>query len=539
MNRRRPAAAVLWLSGVLFWTLFCVAFWFVVRAHAQDEYAYFRHNDFSGGVNYSVSSYLLADNEAADILNMKVTKVGSVEKRNGYSMHSTIEDGISASTAAISLFRYYDNAGTGKWLCHAGNKVWQYDAAGGTWSSITTGVSLRQSSWCNFLGKALFTNERDGLCSWDGTTWTAVSASGAAPYCRYIYAHNQRVYMAGRDNYPTTLYYSGLRNEALWSDISLAGANAGYWTLVTPDNSAITGFAPFQGYLAIFTNSAILALVGSYPDEQSFTTVSSQVGCTAPRSIVRVGDSAAFKYLNHVYILNSPPAKISTKLGEQMSACTNSVAVVYKDELFVTDPGTNNFMADTEPVYVYDTQFQRWVVYDDMPAGAFGVASANGDDEFLISDAATDRVWKWNTSVFTDAVNRNSRSYVSYSGQYTGYVYTKRWTLGAPETPKKFRALQVDLYGTSGDLRVDYDIDYSRAVGNTTTSYTMGGRLDSFVIGTDIVGGQSGAIDIVAFKPDDAGRNIQFKFSNDRVNDQIQLLGMALRFRPTRFRGEE
>lgn len=530
--RRNVALAALWFSGAAFWILFA----FVRLAFAQEAYTYFRHYDMSGGVNYSASPYLLADNEAADILNMRVTREGAVEKRSGYTLHSTITGGTSEANFPISLFRYYGNAGAGTWLCHAGTSIYAYDEGGGAWSSITSGVSIRQSAWANLLGRAYVTNEVDGLMEWDGTTWTAVPG---APKCRYIAAHNQRLYLSGRDGAPTTIYYSGLRNGRIWDDVSLAAANAGYWTIVTPDNSAITGFAPWQGYLAIFTNSAIMALVGAYPAEQSFTTVSSQIGCTAPRSIARVGDSAAFKYLNHVYLLNSPPQKISVKLGSELSGCTNSVSVVRGDALWITDPGEDEIMEDTDEVFVYDLQFQRWTRWDDIPAACFGVAAANGEDTLLFGDRAFDRVLEWNETVYSDALGRNTRGYVSYTGQFPAYYQTKRFHLGAPEIDKVFRNVLVDLYGSSGSLRLEYDIDYGRVTGHTDRDYARGGRLDAFALDADVLGGAVGATLRSALRPQDTGKNIQFRFYNDEPGDELQLLGMVLRLRPKAFRGEE
>jgi hypothetical protein len=530
--RRHAALAALWFSGAAFWILFA----FVRLAFAQESYTYFRHYDFSGGVNYSTSPYLLADNEAADILNMRVARSGAVEKRNGYTLHSAITGGTSETNFPISLFRYYGNAGTGTWLCHAGTSVYAFDETFSTWSAITSGVSIRQSAWANLLGRAYFTNEADGLMEWDGTTWTAIPG---APKCRYIAAHNQRLYLSGRDGAPTTIFYSGLRNGRIWDDVSLAAANAGYWTIVTPDNSAITGFAPWQGYLAIFTNSAIMALVGAYPAEQSFTTVSSQIGCTAPRSIARVGDSAAFKYLDHVYLLNSPPQKISVKLGNELSGCTNSVCVVRGDSLWITDPGEDEIMEDTDEVFVYDLQFQRWTRWDDIPASCFGVAAANGEDTLLFGDRAFDRVLEWDETVYSDALGRNTRGYVSYTGQYPAYYTTKRWSFGAPEIDKVFRHVLVDLYGSSGSLRCEYDIDYGRISGNINSRYSTGEILDSFVLDESQLGGAEGSTLRSPLLLNDVGKTIQIRFYNEEPGDELQILGLVLRLRPKQFRGEE
>jgi hypothetical protein len=95
----------------------------------------FRISDLSGGLNQDQNEVLIADNEASEILNFRLDRLGSLVSRRGYSKYIS----SSYSTAEFqSIGRWSDGAGVFKILGKAGTSIVEVATS---YPSLATGLN--------------------------------------------------------------------------------------------------------------------------------------------------------------------------------------------------------------------------------------------------------------------------------------------------------------------------------------------------------------------------------------------------------------
>lgn len=514
-------------------------FWiFVFPAHAQeDPYGYFRNYDFSGGLNSATSPFLLQDNEAADIKNLFITTEGAIETRGGFSHHSSLPAGLRGTR----LFRYYkDGTAAGEWICQAmpvhgttgESYLMDYNDSTTAWGILFKETAIDhfhdKDAIANFLGRLYVTNDLDGLRWYEDPTGTGEVST--APKCRFLTVHGQRLYMAGDPSNPFSFYFSGLRDGTVWDDVTLAGANAGYWKLPSQTGGAITGLANWKGYLLVFTESAVWALQGDYPDEASITEIASGIGCSAPHSLVEIGGEVFFKSGARVFKMGVPPIDVSKKVFGSIYASDASEAVGWNRNyvLVNTEQSHEYAIQPTVDTYLYDIDYDRWTKFDNLPYHAAAVSSASRDQELaIIARNDSEEIAVYNSAISYDAW-----------GNFDTVWKTRVFHLGTPELNKRFRHLQLDVFGSTARVIVDYDVDYARITGQQQIQSTPnGGILGSFIVGTSTLGGASDSILKFPFPNRYTGKVIQFQFSTSNTDEHIKLYGYVLRYRQKPFRG--
>jgi hypothetical protein len=241
---------------------------------------------FARGMNDSAAAVAYQDNEAALLLNYRVTPDGQAEVRRGsQKTHTTA---LNSAAQGYGGFEFRTAASVVQWCVFVGDKFYTSTDEGASWTQQATG--LRTDYWSLVTMRVSTTNYL--LCAnggtnsykWDGTTWATISNIDSG--VKYLAVHNDRLWS----------YASGISIKA--SKI------ADFETWATPDGLSL----PIQthdgdnGITAMFSLGAILlvfkrdstAYVDGYGNSSIIVAagskgISRDVGCIAFRSLKACG----------------------------------------------------------------------------------------------------------------------------------------------------------------------------------------------------------------------------------------------------------
>lgn len=241
---------------------------------------------FSGGLNAKAGTFLLADNQARDLLNVQTTKTGAIVKRNG---NTTFASPANALTSLFALEEtatpYLIGAHTTKLV-----KITTAGAVSDLKTGLTTGLrwSFAQMPAVGGQGPLFGMNGTDTPQQWDGAAgtsgnWTALS--GTLPNGTMCIQHANRLFVAGVTANPSRLYWSALGDPTAWP-----AANG--VDLDPNDGESITGLGLVGPYLVAFKRHKTFLV--SDANTGANRRVSDSVGCAAPRSIATSAEGMFF-----------------------------------------------------------------------------------------------------------------------------------------------------------------------------------------------------------------------------------------------------
>jgi len=169
-------------------------------------------NDFKGWLNLSTTSDI-ADNEFQIANNVFYNQKGQIQTRYGYTKFG---NAVGSNKPITSYFFYQrDDTLATTALCVSGTNMYKYDEWTGNWSSIKSGLTeyevapaSHRTRWDFAVYKNIIymCNGVDDYASYDGATYTTYWAQ---PNIRYITYIGDRMFWAGDDTTPSTLYYTG------------------------------------------------------------------------------------------------------------------------------------------------------------------------------------------------------------------------------------------------------------------------------------------------------------------------------------------
>lgn len=161
------------------------------------------------GINTSKES-IRKDNEFFDIVNMYYNRRGALETRRGTK---NFADSVWSDPFTSLFFFQRDDTGARYLLWVAGDTMYKYVEGTDSWSSIKTGLTkfeadgVTRTKWSFAVYKNII-YMCDGInnyAKWDGTTYTEYAGT---PKFRYIQYMGDRIFGAGVDSVPNTLYYT-------------------------------------------------------------------------------------------------------------------------------------------------------------------------------------------------------------------------------------------------------------------------------------------------------------------------------------------
>ena len=239
-------------------------------------------NTLTGWINTSKESMRKSD-EWYDIQNMYYNSRGALETRRGYRKFST---NVWVKPFTSLFFFQRDDTGVRTLLGVSGTTMYKYDEPNNEWDSIKTGLTefeadgVTRTKWSFAVYKNIIymCDGVNNYASYDGTTYTEYAGT---PKFRYIQYMGDRVFGAGVDSTPTTLYYT-----------SAAAANAN-----NPANLVVVGWDEWGKINAIKELGTFICVGKDYKiysvnvSAPSSTPIDSRSGIRSHRSMQNVEGS--------------------------------------------------------------------------------------------------------------------------------------------------------------------------------------------------------------------------------------------------------
>ncbi len=244
----------------------------------------------------------------------EVTGTGSVL---GVVVADGINDGIIAARKPSSGNNYlhYWNETTDAWV-----------AATTSGSPTMVGVSKVRFTRFNFSGpKVIITDGVNPAATYDGTTYTQITATEAPDNPEYSAIFNKHVFLAGDPNEDSNLYFSAPDDETKWSPADGGGVlNVGF---------PIVAIKPFRDQLFIFGTTNIKRLQGNNISDFAVSDVTNDLGCLATDSVVEIGGDLLFLSQDGLR-----PISGTNKIGDvNLETLSKNIQSIFTDIIFDVD----------------------------------------------------------------------------------------------------------------------------------------------------------------------------------------------------------
>jgi len=196
----------------------------------------------------------------------------------GVNVNGNIHDGIFACRKPISGYNYLH-----KW--NTTTSAW--DAVTTSGSPDMTNVDRVRFVNYNWSGEVmLLTDGQNPASTYDGTTYTQITHTNAPNSPKFAEEFASHIFLAGDTTDPYNLYFSAPLDATDFSPANGSGIiNVGY---------NITAIKKFRNELYIFGANNIKKLVGNNTSNFTLQSVTSNLGCVAPDSVVEFGGDLLF-----------------------------------------------------------------------------------------------------------------------------------------------------------------------------------------------------------------------------------------------------
>jgi hypothetical protein len=132
----------------------------------------------------------------------------------------------------------------------------------------------------------LLTDGHNPAATYDGTTYTQITHANAPNSPKFAEEFASHIFLAGDTTDPYNLYFSAPLDATDFSPANGSGViNVGY---------SITAIKKFRNELFIFGSNSIKKLVGTNLADFQLQSVTSNLGCVAPDSVVEFGGDLLF-----------------------------------------------------------------------------------------------------------------------------------------------------------------------------------------------------------------------------------------------------
>lgn len=476
------------------------------------------------GLNKDADPFQLTPQESPDALNVDFGLRGEVSKRMGYSRFD------SPPTAEnFHHFGIWEEQGgaTHKIAVADGNgSVYHGTATALTDSTFDLGTTSGEINYhigmASLNNKVYLTSLRTGsILSWDGTTWTSITAANFAgvanrfPRSRQVVTKHDRIFAAnvrssGGTNFRSRVYWSDPLDAETWQSNSFIDFDP-------DDGSEIKAMVGFGEDLVIFKDHSVQLLAGR--SEESFTrfVLDSQLGTVSPYAVVPMGDLLIFFDRDHGVWgfdgagFRSLDERINNYLldGINYGDAYKAKAFVRRSKLYLSVPwGADAYNSRT---FVFDRRTESWTEYD------YGVMGAADDAGVYL--AVNNRNAEGIYQLFTT----NDDNGVAVDA----YFYTPWMVPEGPETKSRVRRLDT-TWSAKGDFDIDVtmyrDFFNSGAYRQQVINTDPGGSLwGTFQWGVDDWGGSTEQIHSRTTGWGQRFRSVQWRFGVNGLGEDFQL----------------
>jgi hypothetical protein len=482
------------------------------------------------GLNRDADPYQLGVDESPDALNVDFGLRGSVSKRRGYTAWDVAGPSGNARKFVVwnilggaERMFYVDNDGT---IFYGSTSPLVTSSGGvGTWSTaIQYHVGVASLNDVIYFTALNATAPR----SFDGTSWASVTASdldgtsSRFPKAAQVVTHQDRIFAgnvatSGGTRYSSRVHWSDALDAETW-------VASNYIDFDPDDGDEITCLAPLGESLLVFKKKSIHLLTGKSEDSFSRYRIDSQLGTTAPGSVVAYSGAVFFfdpssgVWLFDGSSFQPQDATINKYIlsGINSSYAYKSYAYIYQGSLYLSVPwGSDTYPSRT---FVKNLITGAWTEYD---YGVHGAAIFGG-------------------VIYGAAVRNTAGVYGLHSGVHDAntaidaYFRTAWLTpVGAPLTKYRLRRLDTVWTGVGNytpTVTMYRDFQTSSELYSQSIDTDPGGALfGTAVFGTDVFGASLAEIMSRTTGWGNARWNaVQFKVGTDSASDDWELNRMSL-----------
>lgn len=498
-------------------------------ATRKDEKYLMRRYSLTGSMNQSLNPFLMSDEDFLYLQNVTHDEIGTIGKDGGYSI---VGDTRTAPGKGDLLCSYRPYTGSEVPMVVENGELYKYVSG---WSQIST-PGLTADARCSavtFRNKLYIANATDDLRYTAGTTVTTVNTDNGDSTIRgkYLAVVQDKLVLANLTQVHSAnqLVFS-LEGTHVFYDSADTQGHETYATtdrIVTVDE-AITGVAPFQGLLMIFTANS----VHYWNPQNNEVKLLCAFGTDSHWSIKELNGFLYFANRDGVYRINGEtlPELISIPItnwainslwrlvdGSNWSTIS-AEAFEGKYYLAVGDltaalPGDD--AAKEDVVIVYDSYRDAWSFLDNHPVSMFArIVNENGDQRL------------WFASKDDRSVYQKDYTYAHDGSAFDMVIRTKYFDFDMPENVKSLYQLYF-TYRSYGDedsyLTVSISTDGSNAytekvADDTTSKLELAGALGRAY--------EMKRVDMTGA----SGRTVSYEFSNSDAGVPFEIVGFAQEF---------
>lgn len=457
-----------------------------------------RQDDFTGGLNLRADQFQLAPNESPRMLNVEIDPRGGVFSRG--AMRRINSSSISGNWVPERLFPFY---GSNHYLMFttghvSGTDGSVYYSTGGNFADLTIPVTGEHGAEFAPWGSTLYITTGSGSVSykWDGTTKTALSASGPVwqdsytsgltggymPKAEHAVTHAGKLFVANTVengvSKPNMLRWSHPNSPENWAEQDNIE--------ILDGGDGITALAVFAGHLLVFKHNAVFAVFGYDSDSFQVVEVSRNVGAATSHAVCATERGVYFfSYPDGLMLYNGERVvdvfeaiRPAVTLGYINPSAIDEVYVNYINRrVWVSVPYSETTTVEYPTVsFVLDTSIgQRgaWLMFQTSDERAL-----SGGCTFIKETGDTIHVGAHSTSPNVLRVDMYTQSFDDITGTNHQFVsrYRTRWIdAGSYSQRKMFRRPDVIVKQNPAEQVITLNVygNYEEADGGQLTSYDI------------------------------------------------------------------
>lgn len=488
-------------------------------------------NDFSGGLHSNAAITELPLNQSYDLSNIIIGPKGDYFRtKGGNSSFNSSAMNSGSNVQSLSYLKLIN--GTDYLVSICGAKIFSSTNLDGTMNDITgaTSITSGQNNIWTFLtfnnihiGFGGPATNPDAPLQYTGAG-NAAALAGSPPSAYGCFQVNNRVFAFRTAASPSIVQWSKLGDGQDWT-----ATGSGSQTISTSDNDSITATAVMDNSTAlIFKQNSIHKLLinqlvsGAFPTFPLFKNV----GCAGKHAAV-VADGVCY--------FITPQGQMKITDGNTIVDEGQLPQLSYIDDIWSgVNPSRYQYIQGTK-VSGRDYDHIVWMITS---------TTAGTTNDVLIRWDINNKCWLRDKSGYKMNVIATTQAGDIYTGNYAGLIFKQDVLTLTTEASEG--GANIDSYWSSGWLRfgsfdvfksvVDAYLSYvTQSLGTIMFSYgydfnlnsktitidqrTNGGIIGVFIIGVDLIGGQSDKIQRIS--PLGNGRVFQYKIRNNDYKMKI------------------
>lgn len=469
-----------------------------------DPYQLYEFDRLTGGLNDSFDSITIEPGEASDLANVFFPRAvnGAIASRPGYSrINSSALSGTPTFTG-ISFFKLVDGT---RYLVSitTDDKIWKMDYGGsgpdGTWDDITGALSFNvsQDNHGDFVMAQDSIVIEDELGNTAPYRWTGTGNAAAltsdtdVPSSKYIEYHVRHLFLAGEDDNPSRLYFSGLDDitDYTSTDFIRVETDSG--------DGVIRGLKTGLDGLYIWKDSSIWRLSGTNRDDFVLERMVQGIGTLSDASIAIINDPRSNQQVFVFVTQNGDIAAydggvnvaiLSRKINASFPNAVNfnridEVRATAYDFMYMASASSSG-NATHNRIYIFDFINNSWTRFTGMAANTISTFENSNGQALLMFGDYSGYANQWNvndTSTYNDPDTTAIDAY-----WVSGWIPFKDSGLD-----KNLRSVRVWANQEGTSRLLDVEVRKNFGTSGTSTSISLAGSgavWDSAIYDTDVYG---------------------------------------------------